>query len=96
MSGRRSKPGKVNILGAKPEAPKFLQQIREQLVAREDAERKDRADRKRKERQSRREPTDSDDDPTIVKLEEGDITEAEYKRMKHGKYSAHISGRNSD
>ena len=83
MSGRGGKRSKTQIQASKPEPPPFLQRIREQIVANEDADRRDRSDKRRLERPNKR-GTD-DDDPTIVKLNDEDLTEAEYKRMKIGK-----------
>lgn len=74
------KRGKVSVQGSKPDLPPFLQRMREQIVADEDNERRLRGERQRKLRPNR--PEDPDDDPSIVKLSEGDITEEEYKRMK--------------
>ena len=81
MSGRNKGKAKISI--SKPELPPFLQRIKEQIVANEDADRREQSQRKRKERPGR--PDDPDDDPTIVKLGDEDLTEEEYKRMKKGK-----------
>ena len=78
------KKGKVQVHGAKPEMPAFLQRFKEQIVAIEDNDRRERSEKRRRER--RDEPTNPDDDPTVVKLNEDDMTEEEYKRMKIGKF----------
>lgn len=80
MSGRKKGQAKIQI--SKPEPPAFLQRMREQIVANEDAERKEHS-QKRKERARRGD--DIDDDPTIVKLDDEDLTEEEYKKLKTGK-----------
>lgn len=86
MSGRNKSKAKINM--TKPDLPPFLQRMKEQIVANEDAERKERSERKRKDRPSS--TNDSlDDDPTIVKLNDDDLTEEEYKRMKKGEYIMH-------
>lgn len=81
---RRSKDGKAKIQISKPEPPKFLQRIREQLVASEDLDRKEKSIRKRKERDEKDET--GEDFPTIVKLSSDDLTEEEYKKMKKGEH----------
>lgn len=87
MSGRGGKKSKAQIQASKPEPPPFLQRIREQIVANEDADRRDRSDKRRLERPNKRiNDDDGDNDPTIVKLRDEDLTEAEYKRMKTGKW----------
>lgn len=68
---------------SKPELPPFLQKMKEQIVADEDAERKEQSQKKRKNRPSG--TVAEDDDPTIVKIDDNDLTEEEYKRMKLGK-----------
>lgn len=83
MSGRGKSRAKVHM--SKPEPPPFLQRIRERIVANEDADRRERCEKKRKERPGKVE--DPEDDPTVVKLNDSDLTEEEYKRMKLGKYS---------
>lgn len=90
MSGRGGKRSKVKVHGAKPELPPFLQAMKQQIVANEDAERKERSLRKRKEMSksgasSRGGGVDSDDnEPSVVKLNDNDLTEEEYKKMKRG------------
>lgn len=84
MSGR-NKGGKAKIQMTKPEPPPFLQRIREQMLANEGVERREQAELKRKLRPNR--PDDPDDDPLIVQLNQDDLTEEEYKRIKHGKYA---------
>lgn len=73
-----------NIQIEKPELPPFLQRMREQIVANEDSERKERAQAKRKDRTN----VDGDigDDPAIVKIGDDDLTEEEYKKVKLGKF----------
>lgn len=87
-SGRkRSAGGKAKIEVSKPEAPAFLQRIREQIAAGEDEERRQQGQKKRKEREQRYGPerVADEDEPAIVKLADGDIDEQEYRRMKLGK-----------
>lgn len=94
MSGRRKSGGKkANILASKPELPPFLQRMKEQIVANEDSERREQSQRKRKERDDRLgsrlgRQTDEQDEPTVVKVSDDDLTEEEYKRMKRGKSCA--------
>lgn len=92
MSGKGGKRSKVQVHGAKPELPPFLQAMRQQIVANEDTERKERSLRKRKESSksgagSSRRRGEEEDDPTVVKLGDNDLTEEEYKRMKRGTLS---------
>lgn len=89
MSGRGRK-SKVQVHGAKPELPPFLQAMRQQIVANEDSERKERSLRKRKEMSKSggsRRSAEEEDDPTVVKVDDNDLTEEEYKRMKRGTLS---------
>lgn len=87
MSGRGGKKSKAQIQARKPEPPPFLQRIREQIVASEDADRRERSDKRLLERPNKAvNDDDGDNDPTIVKLNNDDSTEAEYKRMKTGKW----------
>lgn len=83
MSGRNK--SKVGVHMTKPEAPKFLQRMREQIVANEDAQRRELSQKRRRERGSGGD-RDPEDDFTVVKVNEEDLTEEEYKRMKLGKY----------
>lgn len=78
MSGKRR--GKVGIQAGRPEPPPFLQRMREQIVANEREEIRERGERMRKARPQR--PDDSEDDPSVVKIGEDDLTEEEYKRMR--------------
>lgn len=89
MSGKNK--GKAKIQMSKPDLPPFLQRMKEQIVANEDADRREQSEKKRKQREAsganaRRGGDDDDDDPTIVKVNEEDLTEEEYKRMKLGKF----------
>lgn len=68
---------------SKPELPAFLQRMKEQIVANEDAERKEQSQKKRKSGTSK--PGDDEDDPTIVRIGDEDLTEEEYKRLKLSK-----------
>lgn len=88
MSGR-GKSKKANIHVSKPELPPFLQRMKEQIVANEDADRRERGENKRKNRPAKADD-DGDDDPTVVKLNEGDLSEEEYKRMKRGEFSIRL------
>lgn len=78
MSGKGR--GKAKIQMSKPELPKFLQKIKEQIVINEETERKEQAAKKRKDRVPK--PDDPEDDPTIVKIDDDDLTVEEYKRLK--------------
>lgn len=78
MSGRNK--SKVKIHMSKPELPPFLQRIKEQVVENEAIDRKIQSERKRKDRPKREE--DPEDNPTIVKLNDDDLSEEEYKRLK--------------
>lgn len=91
MSGRNR--GKAKIQITKPEPPPFLQRMREQIVANEDAERREQSERKRK--SNPRRSDDPDDSPTVVRIGDEDLTEEEYKRLKLGKFHLHFSGRNN-
>lgn len=96
MSGRAGGKSKVKVHGSKPELPPFLQAMKQQIVANEDAERRERSLRKRKEMASGARATgggarggdsandDDDDGPSVVKLHDDDLTEEEYKKMKRG------------
>lgn len=84
MSGRK-RGGKAQIHMSKPEPPAFLQRMREQIVANEEAERQEQIVKKRKSRPVGQ-SEDPDDDPTVVKLTEGDLSKEEYERMKKGKF----------
>lgn len=85
MSGKSRGKAKVHI--SKPELPPFLQRMREQIVANEDAERKEQSEKKRKGRPNQN-LNDDDDDYTVVKLDDDGLTEEdvkEYKKIKKGK-----------
>lgn len=84
MSGRKGK-SKVKVSGARPDLPPFLQRIREQLVADEDADRREQSEKKRKSRPARIE--DPDDAPELVRVGDDNITEEEFERMKNGKFT---------
>lgn len=92
MSGRKKGP-KAQIHAAKPEPPPFIARLREQIVANEDADRRERSEKRRREMGSGRvRGGDDDDDPTVVKVNEEDLTEEEYKRMKLGKFQVATLG----
>lgn len=82
MSTRNKSKARIHI--SKPEPPPFLQRMKEQIVANEDAERRQQSERKRK--NGPRKSDDLDDGPTIVRIGDEDLTEEEYKRLKLGKY----------
>lgn len=88
MSGRNR--GKAKIQITKPEPPPFLQRMREQIVANEDAERKEESERKRKNKP--RGSDDPEDAPTVVRIGDEDLTEEEYKRLKLGEYHLLLCG----
>jgi hypothetical protein len=86
MSGNsknRGKNSKVQIHGSKPELPTFLQRMKEQIVESENKERQIRNEKRQREKPGGSKQHD-EDDPTIVQLEDGDVSEAEYKRIKMG------------
>lgn len=95
MSSARKRSGgrKANIDISKPEAPAFLQRMREQIAANEDQERREQSQRKREERRQRFGPerVADEDEPAVVRLAEGDIDEQEYKRIKRGKWPARLT-----
>lgn len=72
--------GKANIQASKPDLPPFLQRMKERIVANEDQDRRERGERLRK---TRKITGEDDDDPVVVKVADEDITEEDYKRMKH-------------
>lgn len=80
MSARNKSKAKIQI--SKPELPPFLQRMKEQIVANEDNERREASERKRKSGGHR---GNSEDEPTIVRIGDEDLTEDEYKRLKLGK-----------
>lgn len=82
MSARNKSKAKIHM--SKPELPAFLQRMKEQIVANEDAERKEQSQRKRKTGANR--AGDDEDDPTIVRIGDEDLTEEEYKRLKLSRY----------
>lgn len=91
MSARNKSKAKIHM--SKPELPPFLQRMKQQIVANEDAERKEQSQRKRK--NGPRTSDDPDDDPTIVRIGDEDLTEEEYKKLKLGEcHSYHLDGRN--
>lgn len=81
MSGKSR--GKAKIHMSKPELPPFLQRMKEQIVQNEEIERKEQSERKRKNRVPRQE--EPDDDPTVVKLDDDDLSEDEYRKLKKDK-----------
>jgi len=91
MSGRKRGP-KASIQGSKPEPPPFIARIRQQLVENEDAERRIRSEKRRREG-GIHSTGDEEDDPRVVKLNEDDLTEEEYKRMKLGEYRGAFGSR---
>lgn len=78
----------MKVSASKPELPPFLQRIREQLVADEDADRREQSDRKRKSRPIRSD--DPDDAPELVRVGDEEITEEEFERMKKGKLNSSL------
>lgn len=86
MSGRNKGKAKIHI--SKPEPPPFLQRMREQIVANENAERKERSEKRSRDRPNRA-TDDAEDDYTVVKLDDDGLTEEEakeFKRLKKGKF----------
>lgn len=75
-----NKKGKANIKCLKPEAPAFLQRMKEEIASKESDERRERCERRRKLRSERFD--DPEDAPAIVKVDKDGISEEEYKRMK--------------
>lgn len=87
MSGKSRGKAKVHI--SKPEPPPFLQRMREQIVANEDADRKEQSEKRRKNRPNQRVDDADDDEYTVVKLDKDGLTEEEvreYKKIKKGKF----------
>lgn len=87
MSGKSRGKAKVHI--SKPEPPPFLQRMREQIVANEDADRKEQSEKRRKNRPNQSVDDADDDEYTVVKLDKDGLTEEEvreYKKIKKGKF----------
>lgn len=87
MSGKSRGKAKVHI--SKPEPPPFLQRMREQIVANEDADRKEQNEKRRKNRPNQSVDDADDDEYTVVKLDKDGLTEEEvreYKKIKKGKF----------
>lgn len=87
MSGKSRGKAKVHI--SKPEPPPFLQRMREQIVANEDADRKEQSEKRRKNWPNQSVDDADDDEYTVVKLDKDGLTEEEvreYKKIKKGKF----------